>query len=293
MAHPCKTWLLNVAVLAACSDDVAVGSNDASSGGTSGDTGSLPTTGEIPFDPCACDEPVVHAGELEVEDLADYQDVCLAEVTGVVALEALADASQLAVLAHLHRAKSLRINNSPGLVDLAPLACLGDVDSVTLYDNPDLVDIGALAGLERAGSLNLHDMPIATLPEFSAGYQGFHTLGLTGLLDAAADIEEAKQDGLEGAEEGRPKVLLTTPRDYLQWIGAGEEEAALFAVGQTTGTVKLDIQGRLGNWTELDPGDPPRLFGQITTTDPNAALTLEGPFEAAFCESFVERIPID
>lgn len=52
------------------------------------------------------------------------------------------------------------------------------------------------------------------------------------------------------------------------------------------GTVELDIHGRLGDWLTFDPADPPRLHGVIKSSDPNAAVVLDGPFEAAFCDDF-------
>ncbi|MBK9754538.1 MAG: hypothetical protein IPO88_13730 [Nannocystis sp.] len=107
------------------------------------------------------------------------------------------------------------------------------------------------------------------------------------LLDATADIEAAKDGGLDDRTSGRPKAVLQTYRDYPYWIGVRDEQVALYSVDDAEGTVQLDVQGRLGNWATLDPADPPRLFGQITSTDPNAPLTLDGPFEAAFCRDFV------
>lgn len=81
--------------------------------------------------------------------------------------------------------------------------------------------------------------------------------------------------------------MLQTYRDYPAWLGVRDEQVALYSVDDAEGTVQLDVQGRLGNWATLDPADPPRLFGQITSTDPDAAVTLDGPFEAAFCKDFV------
>jgi hypothetical protein len=110
---------------------------------TSGSTGGESTG--APFDPCDCHAPVVHDGHFGIEDLAAYQGACLVEVAGAVELEGLADPSQLMALSHLRRARSLRIGESPGLVDLAPLSCLQEVESLWLHDNPNLVDLGALA----------------------------------------------------------------------------------------------------------------------------------------------------
>src|SRR5690349_12754133 len=114
--------LATAVALAACGDDTASsGSAGGSTTGTSstastvgpatvaveprtsGTTGS--STGEA-VDPCECEAPVVHEGDLEVADLAAYQGACLVEVIGTVKLEGIGDPSLLSSLAHLRRAWS-------------------------------------------------------------------------------------------------------------------------------------------------------------------------------------------
>jgi hypothetical protein len=36
----------------------------------------------------------------------------------------------------------------------------------------------------------------------------------------------------------------------------------------------------------IDPTDPPRLAGEFTVLDPNAATIVAGPFDAVFCDAF-------
>jgi hypothetical protein len=57
--------------------------------------------------------------------------------------------------------------------------------------------------------------------------------------------------------------------------------------GMSSAEVELEINGRLGDWLTFDPADPPRLVGTITSADPNAAVVLDGPLQAAFCDDFV------
>lgn len=51
-------------------------------------------------------------------------------------------------------------------------------------------------------------------------------------------------------------------------------------------SVQLTLHERLGDWTKFDPADPPRLTGELHTTDADAKTIVEGPFEAAFCDAF-------
>jgi hypothetical protein len=526
------------------------------------DTPTSSTTAE-PFDPCACDAPVIHEGKLEAADLAAYQGACLVEVTGQVWLEGIEDPSLLTSLAHLQRAHLLLISDSPGLTDIAPLSCLREVESLYLTDNANLVDIGALERIELLDHLILRNMPIQALPGFAPNYQGLHTLyledlsalqnldpmadwpglhdggtvydefqiritdlpklesiaGLAGpiasaiakssldpadgwlwieltdlpalvtldgletftrgylslrrllaikdlaplanleraiylvlaglpgitslaglhsltqagdlilggcedgetmtsltslagidaltkisgdlwvvdapalsdlaapsltavqssnfvdtpaltdaaiaafnadvnpmydcagdvvectclgyipetvsvgcpqswsggsavigagqggpfngvtaffgwvggtfdaeltvvLLDITADIEGAKTDGVNGKKSGRPKAIVQTLRSYRWWLSDGPELVTLYDAegGYSEATVELDIQGRLGNWLTPDPADPPRLHGTIKSSDPNAAVLLDGPFDAVFCHDFVDEL---
>lgn len=549
-------------VLVGCGPETADESADGSTttGSTTSDvepTTSGASTGEQ-VDPCTCDEPVVHDGDLLAEDLAKYQGKCLVEVTGLIDIDELADPSLLTSLAHLQRARFLRISDSPGVVDLEPLSCLRETIWLHLGDNPELVDVGGLAGVEVAEQISFSGLPIEELPSFAASYQGVRSLhlhdlpalrdvdavagwpglhdgdgefqvtitslpklesvaGLAGpigsasakttpepldgwpsielgelpalatidglealtrghvtlrrlpmvtelaplgqlergnltlaglgitslagleslttfgrvivggceegeampaltslagigamaeiselwvvdapaltdlsaqgpvtieevnlvdtpalddaaiaafmaeveakrqcagdivecsciglipetvttgcpqtwsggsavagmseggpfngttaffgwrgsnigftqlalvILDATSDIEAAKQDGIwENGVGGRPKAILYTD-SYYNWIGESSSLAVLYdgGGGMSEGTVELAVNGRLGNWHMSDPADPPRLVGTIKTADPNAPVVLDGPFQAAFCEDFVEYL---
>lgn len=50
------------------------------------------------------------------------------------------------------------------------------------------------------------------------------------------------------------------------------------------------ISGRLGSWEVSDPADPPRLIGTLSTSDPDAAVQLNGAFDAVFCDTFVLNV---
>lgn len=108
------------------------------------------------------------------------------------------------------------------------------------------------------------------------------------LLDATSDVATAKAGGLNNPSAGAPAVVLRTGRTYHDWLGASETSATLYLAGgvMVEGTPALDITKTAGDWANLDPADPPRLLGQITTADPNAPLVLNGSFDAAFCDAF-------
>jgi hypothetical protein len=112
------------------------------------------------------------------------------------------------------------------------------------------------------------------------------------ILDDAADIEAAKQAGVYDSGQGGPKAILRTNRSYGAWISDKPEQVALYDAvdGLSEATVELDIQGRLGNWLTADPADPPRLHGLLKSSDPNAAVLLDGPFDAVFCDAFVREL---
>jgi hypothetical protein len=119
---------------------------------------------------------------------------------------------------------------------------------------------------------------------------GYSQLALV-ILDEAADIEAARQEGLWNGPGGRPKAILETDHFY-NWIRGSSSPVVLYDGGGGTaeGTVELAVNGRLGNWHMSDPADPPRLVGTIKSADPNAAVVLDGPFQAAFCDDFVEYL---
>ncbi len=211
---------LAVAV-AGCGDDTATsgiaggsttamnsttGTNSTTTGGgsttsevepTGGSTGS--GTGEA-VDPCECEAPVVHEGDLDVTGLAAYQGACLVEVTGTVEIEALGDPSLLTSLAHLQRTGSLWIHDSPGIVDLGPLSCLRETRRLNLHNNPDLVDIGALAGIEIAERVSFSVIPIVELSTFAPNYQGVRSLYLVDMPELRDLDAVAGWPGLHGGD---------------------------------------------------------------------------------------------
>jgi hypothetical protein len=108
------------------------------------------------------------------------------------------------------------------------------------------------------------------------------------LLDATSDVAAAKESGLDNPSAGAPAVVLRTGRTYHDWLGASQTSATLHLAGgvMLEGMPGLDITKTAGDWANLDPADPPRLLGQLTTADPNAPLVLNGSFDAAFCDAF-------
>lgn len=284
--------LVVAVVLAGCGPEAAV---DSAGGSASGSTTSEvePTTGGgstgEPVDPCACDVPVVHDGDLRAEELAKYQGACLVEVTGSVRLEGLGDPSLLTSLAHLRRARSLLILESPGIVDLAPLSCFRETELLLIRDAPDLVDIGALAGIEVAEEINFTQIPIAELSSFSPNYQGVRSLALIELPELRDLDAVAGWPGLHGADEEFRATLLNLPAlesiaglagpvgsasaktttDPLQgwpWLELGELPALATIEGLETLTRGHVTLRRLPQVTELGP------LGQLERGD----LTLAG-----------------
>jgi len=153
--------------------------------GTSGVSSSEPTTG-APADLCACDEPLVHEGTLDLAGLAAYQGKCLVEVSGGVELSGVDDAALLEPLAHLREAGWVWIDQSPGVRDVSFLACLRETGSLTFTDDAALEDLSALGGVVRADLLHLRGVPIAALPHFApdfAGIRGLFLEDLPELLD--------------------------------------------------------------------------------------------------------------
>ena len=109
------------------------------------------------------------------------------------------------------------------------------------------------------------------------------------LLDSVADVESAKKGRLSSEVLGTPKAILWTERGYLRWLDASPSPAKLFdSAGESaSATVELDVQGRLGAWGSPSRIDPPRLYGELKSGDPDADVFLNGPFDAVFCDNFV------
>lgn len=292
--------LVVAVVLAGCGPEAAV---DSAGGSTSGSTTFEvePTTGGTgePVDPCACDVPVVHDGDLRAEDLATYQGACLVEVTGSVRLEGLGDAS---LLTGPVTVAEVSFVDTPGLDDATIAGFMAEVDAMYQCAGgivectcigliPDGVTSGcsqwsggsAVVGESEGGPFN------GTTAFF--GWIG-NNVELSQLVlmivDETADIEAAKQAGIFG-DEGRPKAQLETGRNYASWIGTSSSPVAFYDADAdlSVDEVALEITGRLGNWSTFDPADPPRLVGTIKSADPNADVVLDGAFEAAFCDRFV------
>lgn len=216
---------------------------------TAGDTTTGDTTA-APFDPCACDDPVFHIGDLKSEDLATYQDTCLAGVTGNIVLEAV-DPAQMGVLANITGASYLAIYSSPGLTDLAPLACLRGVDHLYLAGNPDLVDLSALSGVERAEILRFQDIPISDLPTFAPEYEGLRSLVIKGLpelrdLDAAVDWP-----GLHSGDSPSGEFSVE--------ISDAPKLASVAGLGGAIASAAAQSQGPDSGWVQVELSDLPAL----------------------------------
>lgn len=160
---------------------------DSSTSGANTDT---PTTGAPAS--CACADPQVVKGDLDVAGLAAFAGGCIGEVTGSLTISGIGDPSLLQPLAGLQRAGSVFISDNPGLVDLSALACLEEVTDILFVDtNPALVDVGALARVRVAPSVHFWATPIRELPTFAPDYHGVATLRLNAMpelvdLDAIA-----------------------------------------------------------------------------------------------------------
>ncbi|HEY0138076.1 MAG TPA: hypothetical protein VGB85_28515 [Nannocystis sp.] len=175
--------------------------------------------------------------------------------------------------------------------------CAGDmVDCGCLGAYPDAIDEGC-ADAWSGGSAVVASGKAGALDGTTAffGYRSFGNdrwLTLV-VLDTAADIATAIDDGTYyTSDAGAPKLVFETQRLYDDWIGVSTEYAELSQPGgsQTSFQVQVTVTGRLGNWLMTDPTDPPRLIGEFATIDPNAATSVQGSFDAAFCEDFVSQI---
>lgn len=182
--------LVTALAAAACGPGPATSSESASSStgeaSTGAASGTEPTTGG-PID-CACDDPVVHEGDLDLGGLGAYQGACLTEVTGILTLSGVDDPALLGPLARLRRVDWLRVEDNPVLTDLAPLACVREAYRLSLVDNPALVDISALDPLTRAEYVTIQNAAITALPAFAPDYQGLRQLTLSD-LPALVDLD--------------------------------------------------------------------------------------------------------
>lgn len=143
-------------------------------------TGEAPTTGAQ--DPCACADPQVVEGDLDVPGLDGFAGFCIGEVTGRLEISGVTDPAVLQPLAALRRVERLWIRDNPGLVDVSALGCLEEItDELHVRDNPALVDLGALTRVRVAPSMVVENSPIAALPSFAPDYQGMRWLYLLDL----------------------------------------------------------------------------------------------------------------
>lgn len=258
---------------------------------------------------------LTQAGQLIVGGCEDGETMtALTSLAGIDALTKISgdlwvvDAPALSDLdaPSLTSVQSSNFVDAPALTDAAIAAfnadvnamyeCAGDVVECTCLGYiPETVSVGcpqswsggsAVIGASEGGPFN-------GVTAFFGWVGGTYNAELAlVILGDAADIEAAKADGVYGKKWGRPKAILQTLRSYGAWISDGPELVSLYDAGGglSEATVELDIQGRLGNWLTADPADPPRLHGTIKSSDPNAALLLDGPFDAVFCDAFVREL---
>lgn len=109
------------------------------------------------------------------------------------------------------------------------------------------------------------------------------------IADAGADLEAVRDDGLwQTSAAGVPKLLLPDSASYHEVLG--EHAASGILTPDPLTSIPVDVNftivERLGDWTMIDPADPPRLAGEFTVLDPNAATLVEGPFDAVYCDQF-------
>ena len=149
-------------------------------------TEATPTTGDTP-DACACAEPQLIEGDLDVLGLDGFDGFCIGEVTGRLTIQDVMDPEDLKLLAHVRRVGDLWIRDNPGLVDLSALGCLEEVKgTLRVEDNPALVDLGGLGRLHSAAGVTLGYMPITTLPSFAPDFHGVDRIileSLPGIVD--------------------------------------------------------------------------------------------------------------
>lgn len=238
-------------------------------------------------------------------------------------LDGLADLTGLDALTRVDL--GLSIIRNAGLVSLAGAPKLGKAGWVDLVDNPKLT-ADAVADLDaQIDAMHLcfgGEIECACLSEppdahmgCPSGWSGGSDVSATGeggplagataffgwlhspphnelilaIVDAGADIATAKKDGLwNNSDEGSPRLLMVSEIDYQDVIGDHESFVTLAQPGglKTQAPVHITISGRLGNWSMIDPADPPRLVGEFKVLDPNAATIVEGPFDAAYCDRF-------
>lgn len=142
----------------------------------------------------------------------------------------------------------------------------------------------AVTGMTTFGPLDGHT---AFFGWFGTGDTAWSELRLY-IYDAKVDLEAAKNDPFSGVHFS---LKLSPPWAQPDWLNKGVVDGAVVSAGKSDAhQALLEITGTAGNWQQADPNDPPRLLGMIHPSSPDDPQPLEGPFDAAFCWSFVEFV---
>ena len=108
------------------------------------------------------------------------------------------------------------------------------------------------------------------------------------VYDISVDLDAAKAN----PNSEVPFSLQLSPGwNQPEWVNQGIVDGKFVQNDETSEhKVLLEVTGTAGNWQHFDPKDPPRLLGMVHPTDPDAPKLVEGPFDAVFCDNFVEQI---
>jgi hypothetical protein len=108
-------------------------------------------------------------------------------------------------------------------------------------------------------------------------------------FDAGVDIEAAKQAGPWSGEHFALRSYTNWSFNETGWLGGGDADFEVSVDSQwALYDGALEIYDRGGNWDAVDPGDPPVLYGFLSTNGDVEAP--QGPFAAVFCDAFVSQI---
>lgn len=111
------------------------------------------------------------------------------------------------------------------------------------------------------------------------------------ILDVTVDAEAAKKEVWSDALFA---LKLSPPWNQPDWVNQGIVDGAIVRDGQSSPhQALLEITGTAGNWQQFDPNDPPRLLGVIHPAAPNDPKPVDGAFDAAFCDSFVNKVFVE
>jgi hypothetical protein len=155
------------------------------------------------------------------------------------------------------------------------------------------VDLGVPGGLDRRLRGHRHDQvrgprrPHRVLRLAGFGDTQFSELRLF-VFDASVDLEAAKKEPFSGTHFS---LRLSPPWNQPEWVNKGVVDGAVVRDGiNDSRQALLIVTGTAGNWQQSDPDDPPRLLGEIQPADANDPSPLAGPFDAVFCDAFVDII---